>query len=149
MQLRNFCSPNNAASTSVELAAVLTKFHYLLGTPGCLWNEGGILMPKAFQLAPDKLWQAINPLTFYQQGAQFGFINIDLGNTQHPGVEQTILDEVGSYGRQLGRIGDALEVILKHVKLEGLSQDEKDAVTVLEGQLAQVRQIKERALREK
>jgi hypothetical protein len=105
-------------------------------------------MPKAFQLAPDKLWQAINPLTFYQQGAQFGFINIDLGNTQHPDVEQTILDEVGSYGRQLGRIGDALEVILKHVKLERLTKDEKDAVTVLEGQLAQVRQIKERALRQ-
>ncbi len=99
-------------------------------------------MPTAFQLAPDKLWQAINPWTFYQQGAQFGFINIDLGNTQHPDVEQTILDEVGSYGRQLGRIGDALEVILKHVNLQGLKKDEKDAVTVLEGQLAQIRQIK-------
>jgi hypothetical protein len=106
-------------------------------------------MSKAFQLAPDKLWQAINPWTFYQQGAQFGLINIDLGNTQHPDVEQTILDEVGSYGRQLGRIGDALEIILKHVKLEGLSQVEKDALKVLDGQLAQVRQTKERALRQK
>ena len=103
-------------------------------------------MPKAFQLAPDKLWQAINPLTFYQQGAQVGFINLNLGNTQHPDVEQTILDEVGSYGRQIGRIGDALEVILKHVKLDGLSNDEKDAVKVLKGQLAQVRQIRERTL---
>ena len=36
-------------------------------------------MLKAFQLAPDKLWQAINPLTFFQQGAQFGFINLNLG----------------------------------------------------------------------
>ena len=66
-------------------------------------------MPKSFHvsLAPQKLWQAINPWSFYQQGAQFGFINIDLGQTNHPDVEQTILDEVGSYGRQLGRIGDA------------------------------------------
>jgi hypothetical protein len=71
-------------------------------------------MSKTFQLslAPERLWQAINPWTFYQQGAQFGFINIDLGQTPHPEVEQTILDEVGSYGRQLGRIGDALEVLL-------------------------------------
>lgn len=106
-------------------------------------------MAKAFNisLAPEKLWQAINPWQFYQQGAQFGFINIDLGNTQHPDVEQTILDEVGSYGRQLGRIGDALEVLFKHVKLEGLSQAERDALTVLEGQLAEVRQVKERALK--
>jgi len=107
-------------------------------------------MAKAFNisLAPERLWQPINPWKFYQQGAQLGFININLGNTQHPDVEQTILDEVGSYGRQLGRIGDALEVLLKHVKLEGLSRDEKDVLTVLRGQLAQVRQVKERALKD-
>lgn len=97
-----------------------------------------------FSIAPEKLWQAINPWTFYQQGAQFGFINIDLGQTPHPEVEQAVLDEVGSYGRQLGRIGDALEVILNHVKLEGLSQAEQDALTVLHGQLAAIRQVKHR-----
>lgn len=104
-------------------------------------------MTKTFQvsLAPQKLWQAINPWTFYQQGAQFGFINIDLGQTPHPEVEQTILDEVGSYGRQLGRIGDALEVLLKHVELGGLSQAERDALDVLRGQLAAVRKVKQRA----
>ncbi len=90
-------------------------------------------------MTPEKLWQTINALTFYQQGAQLGFVNIDLGNTQHADVEQKILDEVGSYGRQLGRIGDALEVILNHIKLDGLSRDEKDAIAVLKGQLAAVR----------
>ena len=46
-------------------------------------------MPNSFQLslAPHKLWQAINPWSFYQQGAQFGFINVDLGQTNHPDVE--------------------------------------------------------------
>jgi hypothetical protein len=97
-----------------------------------------------FSLAPEKLWQAINPMTFYQQGAQFGFINIDLGATPKPEIEQDILDEVGSYGRQLGRIGDALEVLLKHVELKGLSADEQDALTILQGQLAEVRKIKKR-----
>ena len=95
-------------------------------------------------LAPKELWQAINPWSFYQQGAQFGFINIDLGQTANPETERTILDEVGSYGRQLGRIGDALEVLLKHVKLEGLSQSERDALDSLKGQLADIRKVKRR-----
>lgn len=104
-------------------------------------------MSKTFQLslAPQKLWQAINPWTFYMQGAQFGFINIDLGQTPNPEAEQAILDQVGSYGRQLGRIGDALEVLLKHVKLENLSPIEQDALDVLRGQLASVRQVKQRS----
>lgn len=98
----------------------------------------------SFALAPEQLWQAINPWTFYQQGSQIGFINIDLGSTPAPETEQVILDEVGSYGRQIGRIGDALEVLLKHVPLENLSREEQDALTVLKGQLAEIRQIKER-----
>jgi len=106
------------------------------------------IVSKTFQLAlaPQKLWQAINPWTFYQQGAQFGFINIDLGETAHPEVEQAILDEVGSYGKQLGRIGDALEVLLNHANLEGLSPAELDTINVLRGQLAEVKQVKQRAL---
>lgn len=103
-------------------------------------------MTNKFQLslAPDQLWQAINPWTFYQQGAQFGLVNIDLGLTPHPQTERTILDEVGSYGRQLGHIGDALQVLLNHVKLDGLSQAENDSLDVLRGQLAAIRQVKQR-----
>lgn len=103
-------------------------------------------MTKPFQisLAPEKLWQAINPWTFYQQGAQFGLINVNLGQTPSPEIEQDVLNEVGSYGRQLGRIGDALEVILAHVKLEGVSTEEQDALKILDGQLAAVRRIKKR-----
>ena len=35
-------------------------------------------MSKPFQvsLAPEKLWQAINPWSFYQQGAQFGRVEV-------------------------------------------------------------------------
>jgi hypothetical protein len=104
-------------------------------------------MSKAFglSLAPQKLWQAINPWNFYQQG-QLGFINVNLGQTPHPEVEQTILDEVGSYGRQLGRIGDVLEVLLNHADLTGLSKAEQDAIDILRGQLAEVRQVKKRTL---
>ena len=66
------------------------------------------------RLAPDNLWQAINPWSFAFSGDQIGLLNISIGETRHPEVERTILDEVGSYGRQLGHIGDALEVLLDH-----------------------------------
>jgi hypothetical protein len=101
-------------------------------------------MSKPFQvsLAPEKLWQAINPWTFTQTGAQYGLLNINLGNTPKPDLEQKILEQVGSYGRQLGRIGDALEVLLDHVKLEGLTDRERDALAILRGQLAEIRQVK-------
>jgi hypothetical protein len=98
-----------------------------------------------FSIAPEKLWQAINPWTFYQQGAQFGLVNIDLGQTPNPEMEQAILDKVGSYGRQLGHIGDALDVLLNHVKLEGLTPAEQDAIAVLRGDLAKIRQVKSEA----
>src|SRR6478609_10359167 len=106
-------------------------------------------MSKPFQvsLAPEKLWQAINPWSFYQQGAQFGLVNIELGQTPRPDIEQAILEKVGSYGRQLGRIGDALEVLLDHVKLKDLTADERDAIAILQGQLAEVRSVKAKALR--
>jgi hypothetical protein len=106
-------------------------------------------MAKTFQLslAPEQLWQAINPWSFYNQGAQFGCINIDLGLTAHPEIEQKILDEVGSYGRQLGRIGEALEVLLNHVRLDDLSPAEADALDELKGQLAAVRRVKAKARR--
>lgn len=103
-------------------------------------------MTKSFQfsLAPDQLWQAINPWSFYNQGAQLGLVNINLGQTPHPEIEQKVLDEVGSYGRQLGRIGDALEVLIDHAALKDLSQAETDALTILKGQLAEVRKVKKR-----
>jgi hypothetical protein len=103
-------------------------------------------MTKSFQfsLAPDQLWQAINPWSFYNQGAQLGFVNINLGQTPHPEIEQKLLDEVGSYGRQLGRIGDALEVLVDHAALKDLSQAETDALAMLKGQLAEIRKVKKR-----
>ena len=97
-----------------------------------------------FSVAPEKLWQAINPWTFMNQGAQLGLVNINLGQTPRPDIEQKVLDEVGSYGRQLGRIGDALEVLLENVKLDRLSRDEADALKILRGQLAEIRKVKQR-----
>jgi len=114
------------------------------GTPTTkFWN--GAIMSKSFQLsvAPEKLWQAINPWILNLAGGQFGIVNIDLGQTHEPETERAILDQVGSYGRQLGRIGDALEVLLRHINQDELSDAEQDTLDILKGQLAEIRKIKQ------
>jgi len=64
--------------------------------------------------------QTINPWTafFSPIGSQFGLININLGQSSEPNVEADVLSDVASYGKQLGKIGDALIVLLKHFKPE-------------------------------
>lgn len=104
--------------------------------------------PFRVALAPEQLWQAINPWNFYNQGAQLGLINISLGRTAHPEVERRLLDEVGSYGRQIGHLGDALEVLIRHFDRAGLSEKEQRALDILLGELGQVRNVKARALAE-
>ena len=65
------------------------------------------------------------------------------GQTPRPDIEHAILEKVGSYGRQLGRIGDALEVLPDHMKLKDLNDRERDALAVLRGQLTEIRQVKQ------
>jgi hypothetical protein len=98
------------------------------------------------RLAPENLWQAINPWSFAFTGDQLGLINISIGETKHPEVERQVLDEVGSYGRQLGHIGDALEVLIDHFDQSALGQPEKDALAILKGELAEIRKVKRREL---
>jgi len=73
--------------------------------------------------------------------------NISLGTSSDPEAEQRILEDVGSYGKQLGRIGDALRVLLAHVKLQGLSQADDDAIKRLIEQLDSVDRTKRSARR--
>ena len=104
--------------------------------------------PFRLSLAPEQLWQSINPWRFYNQGAQLGLVNISLGHTARPDIERKVLEEVGSYGRQLGRIGDALEVLMRHVDREQLTREERDVLAILEGQLAEIRNVKARERRQ-
>ena len=76
------------------------------------------------------------------EGLDASRMPLDLSAAGDPLLEQAITKNVGSYGRQLGRIGDALEVILKHVKLGELTPEEQDTLLILKAQLAVVRQVK-------
>jgi hypothetical protein len=57
---------------------------------------------------------------------------------------QCVLDEVGSYGRQIGQISDALDVLLRHVPLENLNKHDRDALTDFRLQIDQVNRLKEK-----
>src|SRR5438045_9665788 len=72
--------------------------------------------------------QSINPWTwmFNPVGSQVGLVNIELGQSSNPAVEEEVLSDVASYGKQLGRIEDALLVLLAHFHPEReLTADEQ------------------------
>ena len=88
--------------------------------------------------------QSINPFTAFMTCGQFGLININLGQSSEPKVEEDVLFDVGSYGKQLGRIGDALIVLLARLDRSTLDPDESDAITALEKMLDQIATTKEK-----
>jgi hypothetical protein len=66
------------------------------------------------------------------------YFTINLGQSSDPAIEKDALS-VASYGKQLGRIGDALIVLLKHVELVGtLSPDEEAAIRDLKSMLNEI-----------
>lgn len=72
-------------------------------------------------------------------------IKINLGQSGAPAVEEDVLNNVGSYGKQLGRLGDALAVLLEHFEpKKPLERREKDAIDALKGMLVEIGEIKRR-----
>jgi hypothetical protein len=93
--------------------------------------------------------QSINPFTAFFSGNQFGPITINLGQSSEPDIEGEVLNDVASYGKQLGQIGDALIVLIRHFKPEAsLSKDEKKAIAKLERMLNDIAEKKEDHKRE-
>jgi hypothetical protein len=91
--------------------------------------------------------QSINPWTafFSPMGNQYGLINITLGQSSAPEVEQEVLSDVGTYGKQLGRIGDAMIVLLAHFHpTTELSEHERHAIDALKTMLNDIAAVKER-----
>ena len=89
-------------------------------------------------LAPSRLNQTINPWTL-TLGSLF---TINLGQSSDPALENQILEEVGSYGRQIGQIGDVMKLLLPLIDQEKLSEPQKKAIWKLEEQLKGVDRLK-------
>jgi hypothetical protein len=91
--------------------------------------------------------QSISPWTafFSPIGSQLGVININLGQSSAPDVEQEVLSDVGTYGRQIGRIGDALIVLLAHFHPQSpLTSEERAAIAALKKMLSEVADVKQK-----
>lgn len=73
------------------------------------------------------VWQAINPWSWWLEstGQQVGFINIYQTEAGDPEQEREIVENVASYGKQLGRIMDALTMVLRHESFSNLEPDEE------------------------
>jgi len=96
-----------------------------------------VYMP--IQLAPSSLSQPILP------NWSFNLFSVNLGASSNVKVEQQVLEQVGSYGKQIGHLAEALEVLIQRFELlqsKALSQQDRDALQVLLGDVAAVRRIK-------
>ena len=83
---------------------------------------------------------------WFENVGQLGFINIDLGRTEKPELERQILREVGSYGRQIGRISEALDVLIDQANLDQskLSAAQVAALHAFQEMVQDVKRCKER-----
>ncbi len=81
---------------------------------------------------------------FRAVGSQFGLVNITVGNSADPEVEKEILEDVGTYGRQLGRIGDVLQILVDKGNLGRLSDDQKKALSDFAYQMNKIEEIKKK-----
>lgn len=93
----------------------------------------------ALQLAPASVSQPILP------NWSFNLFNVNLGASSNPAIEQEVLQTVGSYGRQIGHLAEALELVIDKLKLlerKDLSQTDRDTLQVFLGDVSAVRKIK-------
>ncbi|MER2605831.1 MAG: hypothetical protein ABTQ29_08385 [Siculibacillus sp.] len=101
-------------------------------------------IPVNFTMPSGDVHQTFNPMSF--SFGQVGLFNVYLGEAGAPELETDILARAGSYGRQIGRIVDALEVVLdlleREGKLENLSKAEADAVEAVRAVQVMVREVK-------
>lgn len=101
-------------------------------------------IPVSFTMPSGDVTQTFNPMTF--SFGQIGLFNVNLGSSGAPEIEADVLNRAGSYGRQIGRIADALEVVLDVLDraghLKDLTKKEADAVEALRAVQVMVREVK-------
>jgi hypothetical protein len=93
--------------------------------------------------------QTINPWTWWntavnQLGGQFGLININTMASGDPVLENQIVQNVASYGKQLGRMMEALNVVIaKDLTLSTLTPKDQETITAFQDMLAQINATKD------
>jgi len=99
--------------------------------------------PNLFSLAPKQLSQMINPLYWLNSGTdQIGLINISGTASAKPAVEADIIENVATYGRQLGRMSDVLQAMLAQMHPDRWSPAEQEAVAQFRDMTAKIAAVK-------
>lgn len=81
-----------------------------------------------FPLSGD-VTQTINPWTWWlRMMSQIGFININLTKSSDPQMERQIIENVAGYGKQLGRIIEALDAMVHHTDSTGWPAEQRKAL---------------------
>jgi hypothetical protein len=91
--------------------------------------------------------QSILPWTwlFNPVGSQVGLVNIEMGRSANPEVEQEVLKEVASYGRQLGRLEDALlALVAAYRDKREFTPDEEKKIAALATMVDDINAVKAR-----
>jgi len=91
--------------------------------------------------------QTISPWTAFMSpiGSQLRLSNVAIGQSNEPAVEADVLSDVASYGKQLGRIADALVVLLAHFHPAApLTKEETAAIDDLKEMLQRIADVKDK-----
>lgn len=75
----------------------------------------------------------------------YSLISVNLGRSSNPEVEDEIL-KVASYGKQLGRIEDALELVIDHLLHGNALTERDDAIKAFRALLYDIGDAKKTAL---
>jgi hypothetical protein len=78
-------------------------------------------------------------------GNQFSLISVNMGKSSDPKVEEKVLSDVASYGKQIGRIEEALSVLLSHFHPDrALTHKEERAIRDMKRMLEDIEDVKRR-----
>jgi hypothetical protein len=113
--------------------------------PAALWREWWRGWTTTAAPLSGNVTQSIDAAVLRTVGDQVGFININNGGAGDPDLERRIIEQAASYGRQLGRILDVLDVLLRHVPLDSLPADDVKAVEQFTALRSDIEAIKRRA----
>jgi hypothetical protein len=80
------------------------------------------------------VWQYFNPFSswwadsFRNAMGEFGFININEMQSSDAGMEKGIVHDQASYGKQLGRVVEALQAICENLDTKDWKADQRQAL---------------------
>lgn len=93
------------------------------------------VVPNWPSFAPDRLYQPILPDWF----SNWSLVRIDMGASANPALERHLIGRVGSYGRQIGKLVEAVEVLAAKLPRAKLTEKEKAALDGLTELAAELR----------